>query len=303
MQTILASRSISFSRSPEGYPCTDQKRALKTAPDLAACAIMAVTNLWRAVSGAHRFGGVPAGLRIGSAFLPASYAGGRPGVPCARSRERPNQKIVRKREGGSGAMAGSEAGGRRYSLKELYWIVYHGMRSLPHMVKARRKKELGKEFTERIMLAVTQVNGCAVCSYAHTRMALEAGLSSGEIRDLLSGVLSGIPSVELPAILFAQHYADQRGKPARGAWDRVMASYGLPKSLGILGAIRMIMIGNAYGIAWSSFFRRFSGKPDRRSTLPYEAGVIILGSILVPFAAAHALLASLVRARLIDFRG
>ncbi|WP_256205872.1 carboxymuconolactone decarboxylase family protein [Carnobacterium iners] len=38
---------------------------------------------------------------------------------------------------------------------------------------------------ERIMLAVTQVNGCSVCSYTHTKMALEVGMKSEKIKNIL----------------------------------------------------------------------------------------------------------------------
>jgi AhpD family alkylhydroperoxidase len=41
------------------------------------------------------------------------------------------------------------------------------------------------------MLAVTAVNQCRYCSYAHARMALLAGLSTEEIQALNDGVLEG----------------------------------------------------------------------------------------------------------------
>jgi AhpD family alkylhydroperoxidase len=170
------------------------------------------------------------------------------------------------------------------------------------MSKAKRNNELGIEFIERIMLVVTEVNGCAICSYAHAKMALEAGMSNDEIENMLSGIMSDIPSNELQAIMFAQHYADSRGKPAKEAWDRIVESYGLSKSYGILGAIRVIMMGNAYGIPWSSFFNRFKGRPDKRSSLLYEALVMILGSLLIPFVIVHTIIASLLRAKLINFQ-
>ena len=193
------------------------------------------------------------------------------------------------------------AGRKLYSLKEIYMIVYNGMRSVPYMSKAKRNNELSPEFIERIMLAVTEVNGCEVCSYAHTKMALEAGMSNQEIEKMLSGVITDIPSNELPAIMFAQHYADSRGRPTKETWNRIIENYGLTKSYGILGAIRIIMIGNAYGIPWSSFFNRFKGKADKRSSLLYEVLVIILGSLFVPFAIIHAIIASLLRLKIINF--
>lgn len=189
-----------------------------------------------------------------------------------------------------------------FSIREIYFIVYDGIRSVPHMSKARRKKVFGHECIERIMLAVTEVNGCDICSYAHTKMALQAGMSNEEIQNMLSGVMSDVPSDELQAIMFAQHYADSRGKPAREAWDRIVETYGLTKSYGILGAIRMIMMGNAYGIPWSSFVNRLRGNPDKRSTLLYESSVLILGSFLIPVAIVHALIASLLRLKIISFQ-
>lgn len=170
------------------------------------------------------------------------------------------------------------------------------------MLKARRKKVFGHECIERIMLAVTEVNGCDICSYAHTKMALQAGMSNEEIQNMLSGGKSDVPSDELQAIMFAQHYADSRGKPAREAWDRIVETYGLNKSYGILGAIRMIMMGNAYGIPWSSFVNRLRGNPDKRSTLLYESSVLILGSFLIPVAIVHAFIASLLRLKIISFQ-
>jgi len=68
-----------------------------------------------------------------------------------------------------------EFGRKLYSLGEIYTILYKGIGSAPHMTKAKRKGEMTSEFIERIMLAVTEVNGCPLCSYAHTKMPLRLG--------------------------------------------------------------------------------------------------------------------------------
>ncbi|MDD5603054.1 MAG: carboxymuconolactone decarboxylase family protein [Eubacteriales bacterium] len=194
-----------------------------------------------------------------------------------------------------------DSGRRLFALREIYTAVYNAMRSVPYMSKARKNGELSPEFIERIMLAVTEVNGCEMCSYAHTKMALEAGMSNKEIQNMLSGIITEIPSNEIQAVMFAQHYADSRGKPAKETWERISESYGLSMAYGILGAIRIIMMGNAYGIPWGSFAGRFKGKPDKRSTLLYEVEVIILGSILIPFAMLHSIIANLMRLKIITF--
>ena len=79
-----------------------------------------------------------------------------------------------------------DKGRKLYSLPEAYRVFYKAMRTIRYMSKSRKNNEVSLKFMERIMLAVTQVNACAVCSYAHTKMALEAGMSSEEIQHMLA---------------------------------------------------------------------------------------------------------------------
>ncbi|MDD4140791.1 MAG: carboxymuconolactone decarboxylase family protein [Eubacteriales bacterium] len=186
-------------------------------------------------------------------------------------------------------------GHRLYSLGEIYVILVDGMRTMPHLARARRRHVLLPQTIERVMLAVTEVNGCAVCSYAHAKMALETGMSHEEIREMLAGDLSGVLEDALEAVLFAQHYADSRGKVSHQAWHTLTGHAGQVKAYGILGAARAIMIGNVLGIPWGSFFNRLRGRPDTRSALGYEIAVMLLGSLLMLPATVHALIAGLCR--------
>jgi AhpD family alkylhydroperoxidase len=81
-----------------------------------------------------------------------------------------------------------------YSVWESYWILYNGLRTIGYLARAWWKNELSRDFIERIMLAVTGVNRCPVCSHGHAKMALEAGMSADEIRDLLAGVMDDVPA-------------------------------------------------------------------------------------------------------------
>jgi len=54
-------------------------------------------------------------------------------------------------------------------------VTIHGM--LRKIKILMRGESLDKKFRERMMLAVTEVNGCRYCRYAHTRIALFCGLS------------------------------------------------------------------------------------------------------------------------------
>lgn len=175
-------------------------------------------------------------------------------------------------------------GKKLYSLSESFIHLLKGFLVIPYLGKAKRRNQISDKFQERIMLAVTSVNGCAMCSYAHTQMALESGLSKDEIRQLLdSDDRDNIPADELDAIMFASYYAEKRGKVDKNIWKKIVDEYGKPKALGILGAIRVITLGNIYGIAAGSFISRFKkdkSQRDDRTTISYELLILLF---LIPF--------------------
>ena len=177
-----------------------------------------------------------------------------------------------------------------YSHREGYVALYKGMRTLPWLVRNRRKKLLSRQFIERIMLAVTEVNGCEVCAYGHTKMALEQGMCQDEIEQILAGNCSSIHEDELVAVLFAQHYADTRGNPSAEAWERIISHYGREKALVILAATRMIMIGNIFGIPLSALLRRIKRKKVLKTNLFYEITMLLTVPVMGPVAMVHSLL-------------
>ena len=163
-----------------------------------------------------------------------------------------------------------------FSIPELCKMSFRAFRSAGDLARGRKSGLLPETLQERIMLAVTAVNRCAMCSYAHAEMALKAGLSPEEIRSFTDGEFPDLPEEDLPAVLFAQHYADSRGNPSEEAWNALRSRYGEEKSRSILGAARVIMLGNGIGIVFSSLrnrFRREGGDP--RSRIGYEAAVLL----------------------------
>lgn len=139
------------------------------------------------------------------------------------------------------------------------------------------------------MLAVTEVNGCAACSWAHTRMALSQGMSAEEISSFLSGGEQYIKPAEAKGILFAQHFADARGLPQQDAYQAVEKEYGPAKAKLILAAAQVMLVGNMYGIPLSAFYSRLRGRPYNDSTLIYELYLLIAGIVIIPFAVLHSL--------------
>ena len=178
---------------------------------------------------------------------------------------------------------------RLYSPREAYGILVDALRGARHLLRGRRLGLLGGDFVERIMLAVTEVNGCEVCTWAHTRMALEQGLSEGEVDAMLDGRGDQVPQAQRLGVVFAQHYADTRGRPSAEAWRRLQAHYGRETALAILGAVRAIMAGNAHGIPLSALLSRLRGRPVGKTGLAYEVGMVLSVVPMLLVALLHAL--------------
>ena len=126
-------------------------------------------------------------------------------------------------------------------------------------IKALMRGQLiSDSFRERIMLAVTEVNGCRYCQYAHAKMAIDAGLSHSEIEDLSSGVLLNCPSEEVPALLYAQHWAETNGSPDPITRQEIVSGYGEQVVEAMELAMRMIRMGNLLGNTWDYFLYKIS---------------------------------------------
>ena len=106
---------------------------------------------------------------------------------------------------------------------------------------------LDPAFRERLMLVVTGVNGCRYCSYAHAREALAEGIAQDEIDALEAGMFEGSPREEVPALLYAQHWAEADGEPDPAVREQVERRYGARTLARIEIALRMIRMGNLLG--------------------------------------------------------
>lgn len=115
-------------------------------------------------------------------------------------------------------------------------------------IKLINKGELIKKtFQERLMLAVTGVNKCRYCTYYHSRLALDVGITSDELAEILEGSIDNSPKEEQLALLYAQHWADQKGYPDQDFKEELINNYGENKAEIIEIAIRTINFGNLTG--------------------------------------------------------
>ena len=118
--------------------------------------------------------------------------------------------------------------------------------------------QISYAFRERLMLTVTEVNRCRYCQYAHAKMALEAGLTQEEINALSAGTFQDCPEEEVPALLYAQHWAETDGEPDEEAHQKILNIYGTEKVQEMELVMRMIRMGNLSGNTWDHFLNRIS---------------------------------------------
>lgn len=183
---------------------------------------------------------------------------------------------------------------RKFSLWEMYRSFIFIPRAMTKMIGNSRSKLVDNDFVRRLQLAVTEVNGCPACSYQHTKMALEQGMSGEEISSFLSGGDEFIKPEEATAIMFAQHFADSRGYPQKYAYDSIVKEYGKKEARIILSAVQIMIAGNMYGIPYSAFQSRLKGKSFKDSSLFYELGMLITGILILPIATVHGVLRALI---------
>jgi AhpD family alkylhydroperoxidase len=143
-------------------------------------------------------------------------------------------------------------------------------------------QRISSQFAERIMMAVTEVNGCRYCSWFHVRVSLKAGLKKEEIKRVLDGDFREAPQEELAALYFAQHYADSAGKPNPESARCLADAYGDKKSKAIMAYIRAIMVGNAWGNMFDSLRFRLKGIPSSGISLWDELAVIFGAFPMIP---------------------
>ena len=188
-----------------------------------------------------------------------------------------------------------------YSHGDFYKALVLVVRSSKYFRLNRKKKLISPHFKERIMLAVTEVNGCEACSYAHTKFALEEGMTIEEISAILSGDTETIPENEAVGIFFAQHYTDNSGKVSQESWQRLIDEYDEESAMVILAIIRMMNVGNMYGMAYSALRDRFKGKPSGKTSLFYEISIMLSIFLYLPAAIIHAIFDNIRRKTIYPF--
>lgn len=116
---------------------------------------------------------------------------------------------------------------------------------------AMRGGRVSEAFRERLMLVVTEVNGCRYCRAFHSKEALRAGLSTEERDVYLQGLIpENAPKEEYPALLYARYWAENDGQADESTTQQLIEHYGEDTARDIITILRLIRLGNLMGNTW-----------------------------------------------------
>jgi AhpD family alkylhydroperoxidase len=154
---------------------------------------------------------------------------------------------------------------RTYSnIREFFADLCFPIRNWKRLRELKSKGLLSPAFQERLVLAVTAVDGCRYCSYFHTKQALKSGIPHEEISQLLSGDIGSCPEEEGLAVIYAQHWAESNAHPDTDVVLKLQETYGVEKAEAIHLVLRMIRLGNLAGNSLDYLLYRISfGKWQR----------------------------------------
>jgi len=176
----------------------------------------------------------------------------------------------------------SEKQSRVFKVNEQIKNIYYGAKGFVLLKSSRKKKIINKKFKEEIMLAITEVNGCSMCSFVHTKLALSTGMSKQEIKNILDGNTNDIPLEDAVAVLFAQNFAYSKEEVSTEALRRIIEDYGKEKAELILAACYMITMTNGMGTSMDHFYMRLRFKRNRKSYIMSEVLNPLLTMLLFP---------------------
>lgn len=148
------------------------------------------------------------------------------------------------------------------------WFI---LKNIPRLVAFRKNPSFDRAFIEKIMTVVTAVNGCVYCSWFHAKEASSAGISQEEIDDLFQLQFdTEADAFEIPAMMYAQHYAETGRKPDPEQTAAFVKYYGSKTATEIMLFIRLILWGNLLGNTYDAFLSRLKGSPAPGSNVIFE---------------------------------
>lgn len=152
------------------------------------------------------------------------------------------------------------------NLKEFFSDLGFIFKRREKMKELMQGEILDAKFRERLMMAVTEVNGCRYCAYFHSQQALIAGIGSDELAEIAEMSFESSPEGQRPALLYAQHWAESNAHPEPDAWACMQDAYSTEELELIELSLHTIRMGNLMGnLADYLLFKLTFGRADIES--------------------------------------
>ena len=161
--------------------------------------------------------------------------------------------------------------GRIYTFKQYREDILYILKNIPRLHRAFNNKNISTSFTEKIMLVTTAVNGCRFCAWFHAKQAIASGMSENEIKEILNLQFhTNASEDEIPALLYAQNYAETDRKPSAEVTQKLFEFYDDGTAGDIILRIRLIYFGNLSGNTFDAFLSRIHGVKAENSNPFFE---------------------------------
>lgn len=167
------------------------------------------------------------------------------------------------------------------SFGEFIFLFFKTFGRMTALRNVPRKEKISPRFRTMLMLAVSQVNQCAYCSYLHARRALEEGIAQEEITAIVENVGRRVDRSEAAGVLFAQQMAETKGNPSAVSCKTLERCYGTYQALQIRAFTQSVLFGNLCCNTVVSFREGLLTREEKKGRrLAYVFSLPIANSIL-----------------------
>jgi len=173
---------------------------------------------------------------------------------------------------------------RTYLVSQLVRDLLSVIARAPALWSIWVRRKLPPAMREKIIVAVAQANACSMCEHAHTRMALEAGVTDAELAALEQMDPESLDRRTWLALAYARERTQADFAPLSDAEE---VHPGLGEELGLQtvrdveDVARVMTVANRVANTLNALSDRLRGRPVPGSRLPDE---LVINVLLLPGA-------------------
>ena len=180
---------------------------------------------------------------------------------------------------------------RTYRVPELLRDLLAVVARVPALASIWLSGRLPPATREKVIVAVAQANACRMCEHAHTRMALEVGVTDSELAALEQMDPEGLDRQTWLALAYARERAAADFTPSSNEQTRqaVEETLGRQATRDIEDVARVMTVANRVANTLNALSDRRRGRPNPASRLADE---LVINVLFLPGACLGTLVAA-----------